>query len=120
MPAARVILPVLSLLAACTSQYTLRTEAETAFRQHNEVSSAVMLLLPELDPEKAETRALLDSDQHMLAACQPLNAVAVSRRDQRPIGIKRRLAAGRAIDACRSATAATRLLLDKLQLPGGM
>ena len=108
------LLPATTLfLTACASTHTLRADAERAFREHNRVASEVMLILPDLDPETPEARAIIAADAAMLEACERLNAVAVARRDGTEIGMRERLRIPTAIEDCEAATAAVAELLRR-------
>lgn len=112
---ARSAIALASLLCAgCASVATVREDAERTFREHNRVSTEVMLVLPELDPGDAATAELVAADRDMLSACAPLNAMAIARRDQRRIGPLQRLRLPSTIAECRDTTAATLALLNAL------
>lgn len=84
---------------------TLRADAERVFREHNRVSAELMLVLPELDPATPTAQALVEADVAMLEACEPLNEMAVARRDEMRIGVGARLRIPAAIRRCEAATA---------------
>ncbi len=91
----------------------LREDALNVFREHNQTASEVMLELPGLDPADPATGALADADASMLAACEPLNELAIAHRDGQDPSLRQRARLPAAIDACRQATHQTRQLLDE-------
>ncbi|MBT8135919.1 MAG: hypothetical protein KJO54_02775 [Gammaproteobacteria bacterium] len=105
-------------LTGCLHGYgsvaALRADAETVFRQHNQVSSELMLALPGLDPQDPLSDALSEADRAMLAACEPLNELAIAHREGQAIPAAQRRKLPGTIAGCREATAATRVLLERL------
>ena len=72
-------------------------------------------LLPALDPHDPLTDALTEADQAMLAACGPLNELAIAHREGQAIPAAKRRRLPRTIAGCREATAVTQALLETLQ-----
>lgn len=106
------------LLGACVGLHgypsvaALREDALAVFKAHNQTAGAVMLALAELDPDAPAAVELADAEAAMLAACEPLNELAIAHREGRQPtpGQRRRLPA--AIEACRLSTRETQRLLD--------
>ncbi|MDH3589425.1 MAG: hypothetical protein OEQ74_08475, partial [Gammaproteobacteria bacterium] len=66
----------------------LRADALAVFKEQNQASGAVMLLLPALDPADPMTLALAEADTAMLAACEPLNKMAIALREDQPPSLR--------------------------------
>lgn len=90
----------------------LRADAARVFKAHNKTAGEVMLLLPELAVDAPAAVELMDADAAMLAACEPLNALAIAQRDGDEPTLAQRRQIPATIEACRSATRDTRRLLD--------
>jgi len=90
----------------------LRADALAVFKEHNQTASEVMLVVPELAPDDAATVRLLDADAVMLAACEPLNELAIAQREGERVSMRQRSRLPATIDDCRQTTHETRRLLS--------
>lgn len=98
-----------ALLVGCAAT---EERARAAFREHNRVTSDLMLALPAIeaqDPRAAER--LWAAEAAMAAACAPLDRLAVKHRQGEDLSAADRAAVPPALDDCERATAAAAELL---------
>jgi hypothetical protein len=85
-----------------------RAYVERVFREQNRVATEVAFALETPGVEQAP---LLGGEQRLLEACAGVNELATARRDERPLGARRSLAAARTVPSCEETTRAVAALL---------
>lgn len=79
---------------------------ERVFREQNRVADELGFALEEDDSGRLD-----EAEQNLLAACERLNELATTRRDDVEISLRRRLAAARTAPECERATSAAEAVL---------
>jgi hypothetical protein len=86
-----------------------RAYVERVFREQNRVADALAFAL-EAVPARTELTA---AEQALLEACAGVNELATSRRDERPLGLQKRIAAARSAPLCERAAQSAAALLER-------
>jgi hypothetical protein len=86
-----------------------RDYVERVFREQNRVADELAFAL-EAAPARAEPAA---AEQALIEACAGVNELATSRRDDRRLGLRKRLAAARSVPDCERATQSAAALLSR-------
>jgi hypothetical protein len=86
-----------------------RAYVERVFREQNRVADALAFAL-EAEPARAEPAA---AEQALIDACAGVNELATSRRDDRRLALRTRLAAARSVPDCERATQSAAALLER-------
>lgn len=100
-------------------QDRIRMQLEDLFKRQNNASSAVMMLTMD-SPEAEQFEDLLDAEQEMLEACDPLNEYAVRELEHMDLGIMLKQQVLRAMDVCTEATDYTEKLIKKINKTDGI
>jgi hypothetical protein len=86
-----------------------RAYVERVFREQNRVADELAFAL-DAAPARAELTA---AEQVLLEACAGVNELATSRRDERRLGLQKRIAAARSAPDCERATQSAAVLLER-------
>lgn len=94
----------------------LRERAERVFREQNRVSSRLMMMLPELRESRPELYPrLLKREREMLEACEPLNDIAVARRDEQSASWMNKMNVPATLHECERRTERVRELMREVE-----
>ena len=93
-----------------------RSYLEQVFRLQNQTVDELAFAQEDLILSRADTAiALSEAEARLLKACSELNRLAVSRRDQTPMGRAESLVAARSVAECERASHAGQEILRALQ-----
>lgn len=94
----------------------LRTYAEQVFRAHNRTLSRLIMHSQHLESRDPEAhRRLQDAEERMLTACEPMNQLAVLRRDERPADTEARMRVPDTVASCERETQRVERLLEEIE-----
>lgn len=94
----------------------LRERAKRVFREQNRVSSRLLMLLPELREDRPQAYERLQREEReMLEACEPLNRIAVARRDEEAASLMDKMNVPATLDECESRTDRVRGLIEEVR-----
>jgi len=97
----------------------LRERAKRVFREQNRVSSRLLMLLPELREDRPEAYERLQKEERrMLEACEPLNRIAVARRDEEAASLMDKMNVPATLNECESRTEQVRRVLEEVRAEG--
>lgn len=100
------------------SRSEFRGYAETVLRRQNAVGNELMFLLPDLEQsDQARYEHLIEAEDQMLAACNPLISRALERRRAAQMGLLDRLRLPRQTVACDRHTTRLERMLEDLESP---
>ena len=89
--------------------------AQTVFKRHNAVSTALLEPMVALDESSPDYALLADAEDRMIEACAPVDALAIAYRDGERIGFSEKLRLARALESCEQATEAAASQLDEVK-----
>ena len=124
---AAALVAAATLLAACASVTTadgsrlafaseeFRAYVERVFRSQNEVASKLAFALEDVGTSGGEGSPLAAAEDALLGACEGLNELATSRRDEQRLGLRRSAEAARKAPDCERATSAARAAIAAQQ-----
>lgn len=116
------LLSAAAALAGCASVTTadgrrvtvasseFRDYVEAVFREQNRVADELAFAL---EDAAAPDPALAGAEQTLQDACAAVNELATARRDGRPLGARRSLAAAKTVPQCEEAALAAELALGR-------
>jgi hypothetical protein len=104
---------LLSSAPKIVTQQTLKNQLEELFRRQNKATSEVMMFTMD-EPDAEVFEELLEAEQQMLQACDPLNEYAVRELDQLSLGIMLKNKVLAAMDDCEDATELVEIVIKEM------
>ena len=93
-----------------------RDYVERVFREQNRLADELAFALVDLpEPDGPRGRALTEAEDRLRSACEPLNALALARRDERRLGPFAQARLARRAPECEAAADATQAVLGPRQ-----